>query len=82
MSTHDGGPAFPRQLKQVDNPIDFERHELRAQSGMSLRDYFAAHAPNPFDPMQIEDHCAFRYRFADAMLAERAKKEPTHDRHR
>lgn len=41
---NDGGPAFPRQLQQVENAHEFTEHELRAQSGMSLRDWFAGMA--------------------------------------
>lgn len=41
MNTKDGGYAFPRQLKQVENSMEFERSELAAQTGMTLRDYFA-----------------------------------------
>jgi hypothetical protein len=41
--------------------------------GMTLRDYFASNAPVPLKAMSVEDHCAYRYRYADAMLAERAK---------
>lgn len=40
---------------------------------MTLRDYFAAHAPIPEFSMSVEDHCAHRYRYADAMLKERDK---------
>lgn len=35
---------------------------------MTLRDYFAAHAP------LIEEHCAWRYKYADAMLTARGGK--------
>ena len=47
-------------------------------AGMTLRDYFAAHAPNPAENQTLLDHCAYRYRYADAMLAARAT-EPTAD---
>lgn len=58
----DGGPAFPRD----------HRHE--GHNGMSLRDYLAAHAPQPERSMSLEDHCAYRWRYADAML--KARKQP------
>ena len=45
-----GGPAFPRQLVQVENRNDFEREELCEQSGMSLRDWFAGMAVSTQDP--------------------------------
>lgn len=70
----DGGPAFPRTGATVD---------ARPQIGMTLRDYLAAHAPAMTDQwfedsrqegetwMQVES--AWRYAYADAMIAERAK---------
>lgn len=47
--------------------------------GMTLRDYFAAHAPTSAlggnsGYINIEDEVEYRYKYADAMLAERAKK--------
>lgn len=57
----DGWPAFPLSNKQN-----------WCNEGMTLRDYFAAHAPTPANPMQLDDHCAYRYRYADAMLRARA----------
>lgn len=38
---------------------------------IELRDYFAAHAPSPQQPMELAEHCAYRYRYADAMIAAR-----------
>ncbi len=35
---------------------------------ITLRQYFAAHAPLPAQPMDLQDHVAFRYRYADAMI--------------
>lgn len=80
-----GGPAFPYAFhfpEQDGEPggINF---------GMSLRDYFAAHAPTVreipseipyFDDKQsrhqssAERYAQWSYAYADAMLAERAKK--------
>ena len=72
MSNTDGGPAFPA-------------HEnWRLDSGMTLRDYFAAQALQgqctPFEngwalhkPDHREMMAAECYAIADAMLAERAK---------
>jgi len=71
MSTNDGGPAFPA-------PEDWKR-----DSGMTLRDYFAAHALTTslgyekediaiWEPVDFACHA---YRVADAMLAERLKSE-------
>jgi len=63
----DGGSAFPLYLPEEEGDI---RH------GMTLRDYFAAHASEK----DIEFHRtgpsreAARYAFADSMLAARKKK--------
>ena len=65
----DGGPAFPRQGCDRDDPS--------WAAGMSLRDYFAAHALAGM----LADECTREvgcpkiaenaYRYADAMIAER-----------
>jgi hypothetical protein len=66
MITKDtGGPAFP-----IPYPSGGE-------NGMFLRDYFATHAPIPDASMSLEDHCMYRYAYADAMLKARKPKEPT-----
>lgn len=71
MAKKTGGPAFP-----CDNIV--ERNELGhlvgheiSSGGMTIRDYFAAHAPTPTHDMELAEHCAYRYRYADAMLAAR-----------
>lgn len=72
MSAHkDGGPAFP-----VDNIVERDAEGRLhgkdiSSAGMSLRDYFAAHAPLPPETMTLQEHCAYRYRYADAMIATR-----------
>jgi len=78
MAKNDGGTAFP--VVGVPNACDCP--------GMSLRDYFAAHAPQPptgwtgTAPMlerlsradgQIAALMEWRWFYADAMLAEREK---------
>lgn len=75
MKINDGGPAFPRQAKQVDNPDCFRADELCAQSGMSLRDHFAAAALQTivFDG-DYRSFALTAYMIADAMLAERERK--------
>lgn len=94
MSAKDGGPAYPRQLIQIEHPYTFDPIDLRAQSGMSLRDWFAGQAPpmpNEWltgwctaNPSLIRGHywtaaiAAYAYFYADAMLAERMKG-PTDD---
>ena len=68
MSKNDGGPAFPA-----------EHFDLTDQEhGMSLRDYFAAHAPEPPERWRggergVQDVIDWCWHYADAMLAERAK---------
>lgn len=74
----DGGPAFPC-------PWGCDRQGLHLPAdpkGMSLRDYFAAHAlagyvaahadPNVTIPGRV-DAAQAAYEFADAMLAERGR---------
>lgn len=74
-----GGPAFPR-------PAGASAYDARpnysngAQSGMSLRDYFAAKAMQTLvehwagsDPKHAADTAKASYAFADAMLEERSK---------
>ena len=63
----DGGPAFPNKAS-YDGQSGYSIH-----GGMTLRDYFAAHAPVPQTAMPVAEHCAYRYRYADAMLAARAQ---------
>ena len=68
MRQNDGGPAFPTPESHGD---DYE--------GMSLRDYFAAKVfPVIANHGWANEHDAemaarFAYKFADAMLKERAK---------
>lgn len=71
---NDGGPAFPLAASTGD-----PRDGVYCCSGMTLRDYFAAAAltgqlmciGNQADP---EKRSKEAYRYADAMLAERAKR--------
>lgn len=59
--------AFPQTFQE-----DYNGNVVQASHpGMTLRDYFAAHAPIPDRHMALEDHCAYRYRYADAMLKAR-----------
>lgn len=73
MSKKDSGPAFP-YVEQQFGTADITVHHR----GMSLRDYFAAHAPiehvdwTPGLPSLATD-AARAYRWADALLAEREK---------
>jgi len=80
MKINDGGPAFPRDGKIV-RPDGKEYTELQyAQSGQSLRDYFAGQAlagmlsiPHVYDGVTEEGIACRCYHHADAMIAERAK---------
>ena len=83
MAKNDGGPAFPR----TENISDEHNGPLcSAQEGMSLRDYFAAHAMSGmlrFTPRDLKTWddlekwsqgvCVanIAYKLADAMLAAR-----------
>ena len=60
MTDKTGGPAFPAPI------IDVRGHE-----GMTLRDFFAVHAPKSMDSMTLAEYCAWSYRYADAMLKAR-----------
>lgn len=76
MSARDGGPAFPTDVYWDEKRLDIT-------PGMSLRDYFAAHAVlTPSDIEYANRHypngvasilAGIRYQYADAMLAERQK---------
>jgi hypothetical protein len=87
MSRNDGGPAFPLPEGQVlHNPehgfVEAEDHARYHESGMSLRDYFAAKAMQGFSasPSMIDSNdsraiayvAAASYAMADAMLATRS----------
>jgi hypothetical protein len=77
MSNQDGGQAFPSSAEKNVNG-QFIKNE---QSGMSLRDYFAAKAlqgmlASETDVVQYGFQAAERaYGFADAMVAERSKTD-------
>lgn len=69
-----GGPAFPRPAGDYNGT----RNGNGAQTGMTLRDYFAAAALQGFCAgLQANDNAdevpGLCYAFADAMLKERAK---------
>lgn len=83
----DGGPAFPAQHKAFIVASDIDLQQLRdtvlaavehTPQGMSLRDYFAAHAPidlimtyydfGEFDNIKLAKEA---YAWADALLKER-----------
>jgi hypothetical protein len=75
MGKNGGGPAFPLRNTDPNDYIPFP--------GMTLRDYFAAHAPEmpswwvrnyPTTDNSMEIFVAWRWFYADAMLAERERK--------
>lgn len=60
------------------NPLAFPSSASLSQSGMSLRDYFAAKAlsgliSHPATQGPPSEFAVYCYKIADAMLAERAK---------
>jgi hypothetical protein len=71
----DGGPAFPYVVEE-------EGCETAVNRGMTLRDYIAAHAPEPPEDWwgpgmwrgSAAGHALWRYQYADAMLAAREAK--------
>jgi hypothetical protein len=82
MAKPDGGPAFPsRETWQEWNERTVGYVERSTPvPGMSLRDYFAAHAlagiaaRGPREHESAEARARYAYGYADAMLAERDKE--------
>lgn len=78
MKPENGGPAFPRPaghngLRGID-----EHRGNEPEDGMTLRDYFAAHAPVPSDSWQggswrhnLQSLVEWNYHYADEMLRKR-----------
>ena len=81
--SQNGGPAFPGRI-----PLEYVREQGKeypdfSESGMSLRDYFAAQSLAPFiarlsshqpSSATVTAACAsWAYEMADAMLKEREK---------
>lgn len=74
-----GGPAFPGDTATGYVQIDVSgiSHAVtEPHQGMTLRDYFAAHAPEPPESWhggarKIADLIAWRWSYADYMLKER-----------
>lgn len=69
---HDGGAAFPRPLPNIVAPPDEIAEMLTHYRGMSLRDFFAAHAAQGIlaegsstDPVKI---ARAAYSVADELL--------------
>jgi hypothetical protein len=79
---NDGGPAFPASIS-VGSRGDFYT-SCETQSGMTMRDYFAAHAMAAImvsdetrkDASKNLSKCAaWAYQQADAMIAERVTEK-------
>jgi hypothetical protein len=69
---NDGGPAFPIPPVGTGDPRD---GMTVGSSGMSLRDYFAAHAINEVGWYEnMDNSAAMAYLIADAMLKAREAK--------
>ena len=91
MIAYNGGPAFPTELHNPGNVgvTGFDREVVPPKSfaeysGMSLRDYFAAHCPITFNEAldfnvgggdDMKFFTAMRLEYADAMIAERNKSK-------
>ena len=72
MTTNTGGPAFPRNILDHGHGVT-TTHE----SGMTLRDYFAAKALvalATYEEYHPERAAKYAYEYADAMLAAREQK--------
>jgi hypothetical protein len=69
--TWDGGPAFPQERT-------LECGSIEECEGLSMRDYFAAHAPNcpeSFKPRKgdLWNIAIWRYMYADTMIKARSE---------
>lgn len=86
MNKENGGSAFPMVVTEYNR--DTDEHEVTSCGGMSLRDYYMAHAPitwldaltdltakrlNVSSAELIQWLVEKRRQYADAMLAERSK---------
>ena len=72
MTTNTGGPAFPRNILDHGHGVT-TTHE----SGMTLRDYFAAKALvalATYEEYHPERAAKYAYEYADAMLKAREYK--------
>jgi hypothetical protein len=77
---NDGGPAFPEPIVSTPDHGLQSSGSYGFQTGMSLRDYFAAmsmmgQCANPdCEPEDVTHNAIVSYRNADAMLAAREVK--------
>tara|TARA_R110000782_G_scaffold54184_1_gene114704 strand:- start:400 stop:654 length:255 start_codon:yes stop_codon:yes gene_type:complete len=84
MSADNGGPAFPRTGNSSFAKPQNNRFDNEPETGMSLRDYFAAHCPITWDEAQnyntggtdeMQWFVAMRLQYADTMIAIRNKSK-------
>ena len=79
MNKHDGGPAFPRAASEYtkNGTLPDGNDAIDAQSGMSLRDWFAGMALQGMlarhDSVPYQEVAQWAYSYASAMLEERSK---------
>jgi len=75
MNKETGGPAFPNKQEYSEHGNSWFQYE----TGMTLRDYFAAKAMQGVVPGKMwkdwEEIVRAAYGIADAMIAERAKEK-------
>lgn len=76
MNKETGGPAFPHVADIVQMQGDSAIVKSFTQNGMTLRDYFAAHAPEPYKEWRggsrgLMDIVEWRWFYADQMLKAR-----------
>lgn len=81
MTINDGGPAYPVSGRHFGY-VEDGRQGIPCDTGMSLRDYFAAaalgHVPKLLDVneknLSVSMIAEWSYEIADAMLRERGRK--------
>jgi hypothetical protein len=79
LNKYTNPPAFPRPVSKAGRDDRTDDHNTRfaePQDGMTLRDYFAAHAlsSHPTHLMATaETRATWAYQIADTMLTERNK---------
>lgn len=65
-------PAFPLNEMMQSDPSNIAAQHF----GMTLRDYFAAHAPIPSVHTNMEAQVAYRWRYAAEMIRQRTYTQP------
>lgn len=82
MAKQEGGPAFPALIPSVYVEEQGKSYPNFQDSGMTLRDYFAAKAMQSLTPKILtiggkgtyEDVAKHAYALADTMLVERGRR--------